>query len=190
MKRLSHEQKRIEQLQSVMNTRPQSRSTPRSKSSSVDHGLDSSTTTKSNSLVSERTEPDTITDATLRLSELDTLPADADTTRVLASEDQPSSTNRGIQEVESKFSHPNTHSMSQSTDEPFILHDSSKTSKGSDKQRKSKVSQSEDSTRANSPKTTNRNSGMVRSSSNGFLSSSQLSKRKVSLLTCYYTCMC
>lgn len=211
MSRLSNEQKRIEELQSVMNTtKPQSRSTPRNKSSFTER---TPTITHTSNTTSMRDE--TILER--RLSDLDKTPGGANSellaqgeynsalldlgaddsqslalskldSKLLASGGDNSQSNISTSQalaqqpvvsqismsksllVEAdRFSEPSSHSMSHSTDEPFILHSfpSTKVNKSAERKKTKAAGKS-------SPKPA------AKTNSNGFLSSSQLSRKKVS----------
>lgn len=85
--------------------------------------------------------------------------------------DKYDSMSKSVQVESDRFSEPSPHSMSRSTDEPFILHGKgSKSGKGGEKNK----SQGSDAT-----KQSRKSGGIVRTNSNGFLSSSQLSRKKV-----------
>lgn len=180
MKRLSHEHRRIEELQNVMDTtRPQSRSTPRSVS---EHRTNTLQATQSNTALSADNEPTAVTDPTFRLSELDESSSNSADKSVFLTRPIDSIT-RSYHGQSDRFSEPNIQSMSQSTEEPFILHSASSPAASRNTSIKNgKKTEGNDSVTINSPKQTpKRTSGLVRSSSNGFLSSSQLSRKKVGL---------
>lgn len=181
MKRLSDEQKRIEELQTVMKSvQPQSRSTPRSKAAAnnqprklVQNDNQSSFNNPSQHSEPENRQPD----PTLRLSELDhnsSTSGDVNTTQDRASISQ---SYHG--QMDNDFSQPSIHSMSQSTDEPFMLHNTPTKKHSVSDSKKNRQSQAEPMA-VSSPKTTPKSgSTMKRANSNGFLSSSQLSRKKV-----------
>ena len=191
MKKLSDEQKRIEELHTVMNAvQPTSRSTPQSKP------LPPTTTTtataapnaqpnqtlpsdnqSSHTSVTDNQIATRLTDPTLRLSDLNHRPSSG-------SEDNSAISQSYHGQIDNNFSQPSIHAMSQSTDEPFMLHQTpprktDKTARTSSQ--KAATSQNEPMA-VSSPKATPKSdSPMKRSSSNGFLSSSQLSRKKVIL---------
>lgn len=171
MRRLSEEHKRIEELQNVV--RPQGRSTPRSKQASPEEQRQPPSKPAQSHIEPQYNE--TITDPTLRLSDLDKSSLDDSSIFMTDIPVISSSTER-------KFTEPSALSMSQSTDEPFMLHKSqnAETQPGSAKTTADKRKSQSNATGVSSPKSTPRQQPLTRTNSNGFLSSSQLSRKKAS----------
>lgn len=211
MKRISDEQKRIEELQSVMNSSPARKSTPHKENPcpepddkpqrdlSVIPNLSSSDHIPANSTVISSTDGIQPSDLKLDYGSFtdSTLEANNNGSTIPPASSMTESFTMPIAD----FSQPAT-IMSQSSDEPFILHQSPK-------------QKSDQKSKANSSKPTPRRSGATFTSpdkpaekstkkstnhtaarkstvstptgSNGFLSSSQLSNRKVSFSLFIYS---
>lgn len=161
MKRISDEQKRIEELQLSMKSDSQEQTTPDGHVEMTRNEIKQFTKAPNDKMSSSSKD-------------------EADTNRSAAA---------GVMSTSyptaSDFAQPAS-IMSQSAEEPFVLHKSTKKSeklKASEKSRSNLVS---NSTPAQSPSSTARTSAP----SNGFLSSSQLSKRRVRTYTAVFICCC
>lgn len=177
MKRLSDEQKRIEELQSVMNSvHPQSRSTPRSKATLSSQSKQ--TTQSSNQSTPHNTDDHAAmrqSDPRRRMSELDHEPSTNGEENAPQNQSSISQSYHG--QISNDFSQPSIQAMSQSTDQPFVLHHTPTKKADIKKGRPSSNAQTESMVTSS----TKSNSTMKRSNSNGFLSSSQLSRKKVGI---------
>lgn len=156
---------------------PTSRSTPRSKSAAATTAQSNQTLPLENpsavSMLDSKTSTRP-TDPTLRLSDLNHKPS-------TSSEENAAISQSYHEQIADNFSQPNIHAMSQSTDQPFMLHQTPPRKVDNKRTSSQKAAAAQYEPMAvSSPKATPKSeSPMKRSNSNGFLSSSQLSRKKV-----------